>query len=220
MLTTPPARPTSRPPRRARSRRADAPPTRRRRPRCRRRAPARRAPTRPSSAGSSGAITATTPVGSGSVKLKYGPATGFDEPSTCASLSAQPAYQTTRSIGARDLAPTAADRRERPDPRLHRLGEPVEHLAAVVGGRRAPRRERPCAPRRPRRGRPCATPGRRCGPPARASARTRSAGTRRRCRACTSCGRGVGSSRSVAHSNLRYASRPCRPPSRPKPDSL
>ena len=54
--------------------------------------------TRPSSAGSSGAITATTPVGSGSVKLKYGPATGFDEPSTCASLSAQPAYQTTRSI--------------------------------------------------------------------------------------------------------------------------
>ena len=43
-------------------------------------------------------MTATTPVGSGSVKLKYGPATGFDEPSTWASLSAQPAYQTTRSI--------------------------------------------------------------------------------------------------------------------------
>ena len=40
----------------------------------------------------------TTPVGSGSVKLKYGPATGFDEPSTCASLSAKPAYQTQRSI--------------------------------------------------------------------------------------------------------------------------
>jgi hypothetical protein len=54
--------------------------------------------TSPSSAGSSGAMTATTPVGSGSVKLKYGPATGFDDPSTCASLSAQPAYQTTRSI--------------------------------------------------------------------------------------------------------------------------
>ena len=32
------------------------------------------------------------------MKLKYGPATGFAEPSTCASLSAQPAYQTTRSI--------------------------------------------------------------------------------------------------------------------------
>src|SRR5580765_5004092 len=53
---------------------------------------------RPSSGGSSGATTATTPVGSGNVKLKYGPATGFDPPSTCASLSAQPAYQTTRSI--------------------------------------------------------------------------------------------------------------------------
>src|SRR3954470_3922757 len=52
----------------------------------------------PSSGGSSGATTATTPVGSGNVKLKYGPATGFDPPSTCASLSAQPAYQTQRSI--------------------------------------------------------------------------------------------------------------------------
>src|SRR4051812_7466228 len=54
--------------------------------------------TRPSSGGSSGASTATTPVGSGTVKLKYGPATGFEPPSTCGSLSAQPAYQTTRSI--------------------------------------------------------------------------------------------------------------------------
>ena len=54
--------------------------------------------TSPSSAGSSGASTATTPVGSGTVKLKYGPATGFDEPITWASLSVQPAYQTTRSI--------------------------------------------------------------------------------------------------------------------------
>src|SRR5688500_3862696 len=56
--------------------------------------------TRPASAGSSGARIATTPVGSGTVKLKYGPATGLEEPSTCASLSAQPAYQTTRSIAA------------------------------------------------------------------------------------------------------------------------
>ena len=39
-----------------------------------------------------------TPVGSGIVKLKYGPATGFDEPRTWASLSAKPAYQTQRSI--------------------------------------------------------------------------------------------------------------------------
>jgi len=34
------------------------------------------------------------------VKLKYGPATAFDEPSVCAILSAQPAYQTMRSIAA------------------------------------------------------------------------------------------------------------------------
>ena len=42
--------------------------------------------TRPPSAGSSGARMATTPVGSGTEKLKYGPATGFEEPSTCAQL--------------------------------------------------------------------------------------------------------------------------------------
>ena len=54
--------------------------------------------TRPSSAGSAGATIPTTPVGSGTVKLKYGPATGFAPPSTWASLSVQPAYQTTRSV--------------------------------------------------------------------------------------------------------------------------
>ena len=54
--------------------------------------------TRPRSGGSSGATTATTPVGSGIVKLKYGPATGFEEPRTCETLSAKPAYQTQRSI--------------------------------------------------------------------------------------------------------------------------
>ena len=75
--------------------------------RCARRAraaAARRARSRP-----------TTPVGSGTVKLKYGPATGFDEPSTCASLSAQPAYQTKRSIDALDLARARSTaRRTRP----------------------------------------------------------------------------------------------------------
>src|SRR5262249_53331013 len=56
--------------------------------------------TSPSRGGSSGASTPTTPVGSGTVKLKYGPATGFAEPSTCASLSAHPAYHTKRSTAA------------------------------------------------------------------------------------------------------------------------
>src|SRR6059058_172729 len=54
--------------------------------------------TSPSNGGSGGATIPTTPVGSGTVKLKYGPATGFDDPSTWASLSAKPAYQTQRSI--------------------------------------------------------------------------------------------------------------------------
>src|SRR4029450_7105255 len=42
----------------------------------------------------------TTPVGSGVVRLKYGPATGLAPPYTWAILSDQPAYQTQRSIAA------------------------------------------------------------------------------------------------------------------------
>src|SRR2546422_6388535 len=56
--------------------------------------------TSPRSAGSSGATTPTTPVGSGYVKSKYGPATGFTVPSTWWSLSDQPAYHTHRSMAA------------------------------------------------------------------------------------------------------------------------
>jgi hypothetical protein len=54
--------------------------------------------TSPSSGASAGATTPTTPVGSGIVKLKYGPATGLAPPATWWILSAQPAYQTHRSI--------------------------------------------------------------------------------------------------------------------------
>jgi hypothetical protein len=54
--------------------------------------------TSPPSAGSSGARMPTMPVGSGTVKLKYGAATALEPPSTCASLSAQPEYHTMRSI--------------------------------------------------------------------------------------------------------------------------
>ncbi len=61
--------------------------------------------TRPSSAGRSGATTATTPVGSGAEMLKYGPATGLAPPYTWASLSAQPAYQTQRSTAASTSSP-------------------------------------------------------------------------------------------------------------------
>src|ERR1700751_583709 len=60
--------------------------------------------TKPSRLEACGAITATTPVGSGSKKLKYGPATGLAAPRTWASLSAQPAYQTQRSTAASTTA--------------------------------------------------------------------------------------------------------------------
>ena len=98
------------------------------------------ADTSPSSDDVSGATMPTTPVGSGIVKLKYGAATGFDEPSTWAILSAQPAYQTQRSIarsttsrafagaqplGGRDLGD------ELVAPALHQLGDAVQDLAAV-----------------------------------------------------------------------------------------
>src|SRR5919206_515787 len=60
--------------------------------------------TRPSRDDCCGARTATTPVGSGRLKSKYGAATGLAPPSTAASLSVQPAYQTHRSIAASTAA--------------------------------------------------------------------------------------------------------------------
>src|SRR5215813_2977672 len=68
--------------------------------------------TSPSRPGAAGAITATTPVGSGTLKLKYGPATGLAAPATCATLSGQPAYQTHRSIAS--LTARSAATAERP----------------------------------------------------------------------------------------------------------
>ena len=56
--------------------------------------------TKPKSAESSGAIAATTPVGSGIEKSKNGPATGLLDPVTIAILSAQPANQTMRLIAS------------------------------------------------------------------------------------------------------------------------
>src|SRR5438874_2178310 len=64
--------------------------------------------TSPSSPGAAGAATATTPVGSGTLKLKYGPATGLLAPATCATLSVHPAYHTHRSIAAPTTAAAAA----------------------------------------------------------------------------------------------------------------
>src|SRR5690606_22040971 len=64
--------------------------------------------TSPSSAESCGATIATTPVGSGTEMLKYGPATGLAFPPTCAYLSHQPAYQTHMSMAASTCAAAAA----------------------------------------------------------------------------------------------------------------
>ncbi len=60
--------------------------------------------TRPSSDDSCGASTAITPVGSGVLRLKNGPATGLALPTTWVSLSAHPAYQTSRSMAASTAA--------------------------------------------------------------------------------------------------------------------
>ena len=63
--------------------------------------------TRPSS-DEAGATTATTPVGSGTEKSKYGPATGLEEPCTWCTLSLQPAYQTQRSTAASTTRPASS----------------------------------------------------------------------------------------------------------------
>ena len=147
----------------------------------------------------------TMPVGSGMLKLKYGAATGLTVPSTWLILSAQPAYQTQRSM-ARSTALRAAAGSEafcrgdlidelRAAP-FHQLRHAIENLAAVH--RRLARPARNGAARRPdgvanvlaRRAHGVGqrrAVGRRardsCGP-------TRSAGTGRRRTACRSCARG------------------------------
>ena len=83
--------------------------------------------------------------------LKYGPATGFALPATCAYLSVQPAYQTQRSIASSTWAAAAAavtpSRRddlvdELGAAALEQLGDAVQHLTAVVRGRPGPALDR------------------------------------------------------------------------------
>ena len=104
--------------------------------------------TRPRSAWSGGATIPTTPVGSGIVKLKYGPATGFVAPRSWPILSAHPAYQTQRSIEA--STPSARVLRARVGQlglelgpaTLHQLGHAVQDLRPVVRGLARPLRLR------------------------------------------------------------------------------
>ena len=52
-----------------------------------------------------GARTATTPVGSGMLKLKYGPATGFEVPTTCDDLVGEAGVPDEPMNGPLDLRP-------------------------------------------------------------------------------------------------------------------
>ena len=118
--------------------------------------------TRPASAGSSGATMPTTPVGSGIVKLKYGPATGLMLPATWASLSVQPAYQTSASTAcstSRRGAATAAEHLDELGSAGRRASRPrgtgsgrgswrsAPPSRAGADARPAPRRAGPCASR-------------------------------------------------------------------------
>src|SRR6185437_9011829 len=166
--------------------------------------------TRPRRLDSCGARAPTTPVGSGSEKLKYGPATELALPVTWAYLSATP---RTTPIG-RSPAPPSRQRprhchlrRPAPPRRTALAGHPaVPRCGRAPGpgcrpsrrpslgtlcGRRLLRPVRPCARPAPR-GRATRRPG---WPPGR-TVPTPTAGRPRRCTACTSCARGAGRQRS------------------------
>ena len=96
-------------------------------------------------------------VGSGIVKLKYGAATGFEVPRTCAYLSAHPAYQTQRSTAlstslrpelARRAPPSVTPSSRRCDRAPARGCRPSSRATfRRRRGQPAPRRERPSATR-------------------------------------------------------------------------
>mgnify|MGYP003693576269 CR=1 FL=1 len=83
--------------------------------------------------------------------MKYGAATGLDEPRTWPILSAQPAYQTQRSMARSTTSRAAAGAQalggldlgdELLAPALHQLGDAIEDLAAVHRGLGGPAGER------------------------------------------------------------------------------
>ena len=123
--------------------------------------------TSPSSEELCGASTPTTPVGSGTEKLKYGPATGLADAGHLGELvrpAGVPDQTVDRVVDRRrgDSAGQALSRHERVNElaatALEHLGHPVEDLAALVGGGRRPSPAGPCGPPRPRRGRLFARP--------------------------------------------------------------
>ena len=98
--------------------------------------------TRPASAGSSGARTATTPVGSGNGEVEVRAGDRVRGAEHLREL-VRPARVPDDAVDRRlDLLLARADRGEVGRARLHHLGEPVEDLAAVVRGRARPARLR------------------------------------------------------------------------------
>ena len=188
-----------------------------RRPSCPRPAPGATSRIKPSTSGSSGASTATTPVGSGVEKRQVRPGDRVDAAHDRREL-VRPARVVDEQVdggaelGAALLGPAG----ELLGARLERLGEAVQDLPAVVGGLLRPAAGRG-ARDLDRVADVLARPARHVD--ARRSdrsGRTQSARTRLPHRACTSWRR-----RGGAHAlTFRYGSRPDGPPSRPNPLSL
>ena len=136
--------------------------------------------TMPSSGGSSGATTPTTPVGSGSGEVEVRARDGIRRAEHLREL-VRPARVPDDPVDrALDLFAAGAELRELGGARLDHLREPVEHLPAVVRGHARPTSGTRRAPRAQRRARPCATRARRSAPRPRTCVPTRCAGTRRR----------------------------------------
>ena len=196
--------------------------------------PTRPAPARltsPSSDWSCGATMPTTPVGSGTVKLKYGPATGFARAEHLRDLVGPPrvpdpavdgGVDASHRVGRPASASSASNCARRPS---ITSATRYSDLAAVERGLAPP--SRPARRGRPsrRRAGPCARPARRtraARPSSRRHldtiARLRCAGTRRRCTACGALRTGR-RSRSRPSAPRRPRGR-AAPPSRPNPLSL
>ena len=218
------ARRTSRAPRRARPRRAAAS---RRRPTTTALPPTSAGASRetsPSSGGSSGASDGDDAgrLGHREVEVRAGDRVRRRRAPVAACRPSR-AYQTTTvDRRARPRRGPLHDRRRAPSrPRLHHLGEPVEDLAAVVRGRGRPPRLR-----RARRAHGVAHVLARGAGDVRAPSRLVRVrpDSRARERAADEqlvrlAGRGEPCA-SAPTSRPAYGSSPCRPPSRPKPDSL
>ena len=170
--------------------------------------------TRPRSGGSSGATIGDDAGRLRDREVEVRPGDRIRRAEHLRELVGEPGVPDPAVDRAVHLVLAAAELGELGDARLHHLRDPVEHLAAVVRGRarplrlRAARRDHRVAHVLARRARDV-LPLRLVRPP-RLAARERAA-DEQLVRLLD---------RQPRHSKSRYGSMPCRPPSRPKPDSL